>query len=369
LKNLDAVLPDQGDDIRSRHPKIDATIDRALKLWWNGEKCLIFCHYRATGRALRRYISIRLEQQILERAAKSLKSGDHEQARAELDKIADQFFDTNGRLRNEANNLLREVVAAYPDLAQSHEEEIVEIGLRFLRTPSFLIRYFPLDAEDPIEALREAFHRSDNSGLTFKGRITEFCRFLAERCVEDERREFLDALIKIQTGTYRREGKDDDDVTDDIRYLPNVRLANGEVSNALRRRLMLTFNTPFFPEILIASSVLAEGVDLHLDCRFVIHHDLCWNPSTIEQRTGRVDRIGCKAEQANQPIHVYLPFVTATQDEKMFRVVRDRERWFSVIMGEKYSLDEGSTEKLAERVPFPQDAATALSFDLSIRGS
>ena len=89
--------------------------------------------------------------------------------------------------------------------------------------------------------------------------------------------------------------------------------------------------------------------------------------STIEQRTGRVDRIGCKAEQAHQPIHVYLPFVTATQDEKMFRVVRDRERWFSVIMGEKYSLDEGSTEKPAERVPFPEMAAKALGFDLSLQ--
>jgi SNF2 family DNA or RNA helicase len=129
---------------------------------------------------------------------------------------------------------------------------------------------------------------------------------------------------------------------------------------------MLAFNTPFFPEILIASSVLAEGVDLHLDCRFVVHHDLSWNPSTIEQRTGRVDRIGSKAEKARRPIHVYLPFVTATQDEKMFRVVRDRERWFSVVMGEKYQLDEGTTEKLAERIPFPEQAARELAFDLSV---
>jgi len=117
---------------------------------------------------------------------------------------------------------------------------------------------------------------------------------------------------------------------------------------------------------LIASSVLAEGVDLHLDCRFVIHHDLSWNPITFEQRTGRVDRIGAKSERARQSIHVYLPYVTATQDEKMFRVVRDRERWFSVLMGEKYTVDEASTDKLADRVPFPEDAARVLAFDLSI---
>lgn len=90
--------------------------------------------------------------------------------------------------------------------------------------------------------------------------------------------------------------------------LPNVRLANGGVDREDRRRLLLAFNTPFLPEILIASSVLAEGVDLHLDCRHVIHHDLSWNPSTLEQRTGRVDRLGCKAERSG-PSHPHLPSV------------------------------------------------------------
>ncbi len=38
------------------------------------------------------------------------------------------------------------------------------------------------------------------------------------------------------------------------------------------------------------------------------------------------------------PIHVYLPYIAATQDEKMYRVVMDRERWFSVVMGEEYKV-------------------------------
>jgi hypothetical protein len=61
-----------------------------------------------------------------------------------------------------------------------------------------------------------------------------------------------------------------------------------------------------------------------------------------------------------------LPFVTATQDEKMFRVVRDRERWFSVVMGEKYELDEAATDKIADRIPFPEEAARALAFNLAV---
>ena len=67
---------------------------------------------------------------------------------------------------------------------------------------------------------------------------------------------------------------------------------------------------------------MAEGVDLHLECRHVIHHDLDWNPSVLEQRTGRVDRLGSKGEVTGLPIDVYEPFLEATQDEKQFRVVQ-----------------------------------------------
>ena len=71
---------------------------------------------------------------------------------------------------------------------------------------------------------------------------------------------------------------------------------------------MRAFNTPFFPDILVCSQVMGEGVDLQRFCRHVIHHDLDWNPSTIEQRTGRIDRLGCKAE-GRHPIVVYLPYL------------------------------------------------------------
>jgi superfamily II DNA/RNA helicase len=129
---------------------------------------------------------------------------------------------------------------------------------------------------------------------------------------------------------------------------------------------MLTFNTPFYPEVLVASSVMAEGVDLHLNCRYVIHHDLCWNPSTLEQRTGRIDRIGAKVEHCGQPIHVYLPYISETQDEKMYRVVMDRARWFSVVMGEEYKIDARTTERLANRIPLPESVAAELAFRLEV---
>jgi SNF2 family DNA or RNA helicase len=131
---------------------------------------------------------------------------------------------------------------------------------------------------------------------------------------------------------------------------------------------MLTFNTPFFPEVLISSAVMGEGVDLHLECRHTIHHDLDWNPSVLEQRTGRLDRLGSKSELTGQPIVVYEPFLEGTQDERQYRVVKDRERWFNVVMGEKLELDERSTERLAERVELPEAAARELALRLEVVG-
>lgn len=183
---------------------------------------------------------------------------DADAARDELDRLGKQFFDTDGRLRTQAETLVRDVASAYPELGQD-EEAIVDIALRFLRTPSFLVRYFPLAEEDPAAAFGQVFDRIDVSGLTLRRRVDDFCRFLAKRCVAVERREYIEALQRLQTGTFRRESADTDDATDEVRYLPNVRLANGEVPNETRRRLMLAFNTPFFPEILIASSVLAAS--------------------------------------------------------------------------------------------------------------
>jgi len=102
------------------------------------------------------------------------------------------------------------------------------------------------------------------------------------------------------------------------------------------------------------------------NCRHVIHYDLCWGPRNIEQRVGRVDRIGAKVERCGEPIRVYLPYIEATQDEKMHRVVLDRERWFNVVMGEEYTIDARTTERLAKRLPFPEEAARQLAFKLEI---
>lgn len=56
------------------------------------------------------------------------------------------------------------------------------------------------------------------------------------------------------------------------------------------------FSRPEGPSVLLSSEVGGEGVDLQFS-RVVINYDLPWNPMRLEQRIGRVDRLGQAAEK------------------------------------------------------------------------
>ncbi len=65
--------------------------------------------------------------------------------------------------------------------------------------------------------------------------------------------------------------------------------ASGDSSH--RQHLILGFNSPFYPNTLVATSVFQEGVNLHLQCRKVHHYGIAWTPGDNEQRVGRIDRL------------------------------------------------------------------------------
>jgi superfamily II DNA or RNA helicase len=147
--------------------------------------------------------------------------------------------------------------------------------------------------------------------------------------------------------------------------LANVQVATGQTNRERRSRLMRAFNTPFFPDIFVCSEVMGEGVDLQRYCRYVIHHDLAWNPSQIEQRTGRIDRLGCKAENRH-PIHVFLPFISGASDERQFRVMTDREQWFRIVMGQDEVAKLIPDDADHQRPPLPAAFSDGLSFNLEV---
>jgi len=346
LDRLEGILNEDSMQTVKTHPKVDATVMKTIELWKEGEKVLIFCHYLATGAVLRNKIREAMKKEINRMAAKKLKSS-MSNAEAELARVGKRFFDTDSPIRRGFDKAIGSILNDFP-LLDEYRDRIIDITRSYIRTDSFLARFFPLGGDTLSEEMAfKALNRKDSSGMTLELLLRDFFDFMVSHCGEDERDQYLKALDKVRGAS-------------------NVRLANGRTSSEIRQRLMLTFNTPFYPEVLVASMIMAEGVDLHLNCRYVIHHDLCWNPSTLEQRTGRIDRIGAKVEKCRKSISVYLPYVSETQDEKMYRVVMDRERWFKVVMGEKYKVDARTADKMAERLPFPEKAASELAFNLGL---
>lgn len=66
-----------------------------------------------------------------------------------------------------------------------------------------------------------------------------------------------------------------------LRRSERVQFIHGSVGVDTQQRAVDGFNTPLYPEVLIATGVLGEGLDLHRFCRRVIHHDLPWNPANL----------------------------------------------------------------------------------------
>jgi superfamily II DNA or RNA helicase len=360
LDRLRDSLP--GDEAFAEHPKVAAVAERVCDLWARGEKSVVFCHYRITGRALVKHISRRLDARLWAAASERLQTPEEELRR--IARAWNDGFEDDRPLERVLRNAVAHLISAHPDPGAAERERIVDIVRRFVRTESFLGRFVELTADDRAGELERVLGQ-DTGGQTLRARLDAFVALLLGRLTPDERAEYLEALERIHPG-HRYEGPDPSESHGAAVLLPNVRLATGLVPAPVRRRLLLGFNTPFLPEILVASSVMAEGVDLHLNCRHILHHDLDWNPSVIEQRTGRVDRIGAKAEQVGRSIEVSLPYVGGTQDEKMYKVVMDRERWFQVVMGENYRTDEHSTEQAAQRVPLPDSIAQELTLRLEV---
>jgi len=76
----------------------------------------------------------------------------------------------------------------------------------------------------------------------------------------------------------------------------NVAIIHGDVANEQRWNEIERFKDPIGPRVLLSSEVGSEGIDLQF-CRVVVNYDLPWNPMRVEQRIGRIDRVGQQAKR------------------------------------------------------------------------
>jgi superfamily II DNA or RNA helicase len=106
-----------------------------------------------------------------------------------------------------------------------------------------------------------------------------------------------------------------------------VAVLHGGVKKDDRRKIMADFRAGAY-EFVFANKVASEGLDFEF-CSAVINFDLPWNPMEIEQRIGRIDRIGQREEKI-----LVLNFVNEEAiDSRMMARVLDRIGIFESSIG------------------------------------
>ncbi|MCB5247631.1 MAG: DEAD/DEAH box helicase family protein [Candidatus Cloacimonetes bacterium] len=95
-----------------------------------------------------------------------------------------------------------------------------------------------------------------------------------------------------------------------------------------RSRLIDDFRNDTGFSIMLSSRVGSEGIDLQF-CDTIINYDLPWNPMEIEQRIGRIDRIGQKSEV----LHIYNLWMSDTIDDEIVIRLYQRISLFESSIG------------------------------------
>lgn len=103
-------------------------------------------------------------------------------------------------------------------------------------------------------------------------------------------------------------------------------LFNGKMSKNSREWTKHLFKQQ--AKVLLATESGAEGINLQF-CHHVINYDLPWNPMKLEQRIGRVHRLG----QAHD-VHIYNLAVEETIDDHILRVLQGKIETFENVVGE-----------------------------------
>lgn len=81
-------------------------------------------------------------------------------------------------------------------------------------------------------------------------------------------------------------------------------------------------------KILLCTESAAEGLNLQT-CGVLINYDMPWNPMRVEQRIGRLDRIG----QRYTTVRIHNLYYDGTVEAKVYRKLRDRIDAFQTIVG------------------------------------
>lgn len=101
--------------------------------------------------------------------------------------------------------------------------------------------------------------------------------------------------------------------------------------------------------VLLSSEVGAEGLDMQFSS-LEFNYDLPWNPMRLEQRIGRIDRIGQKADK----IRIVNMFCTNTIEDDILQKLYDKINIFKESIGELDEILGRQTREIEEKLLSPE---------------
>jgi hypothetical protein len=133
-----------------------------------------------------------------------------------------------------------------------------------------------------------------------------------------------------------------------LKYLARRLKADGVIATLMmgemgidKDKIIGDFANPQGPSVLLSSEVGSEGIDLQF-CRFIVNYDLPWNPMKVEQRIGRVDRLGQKAER----ISIINLKIENTIEDRILMRLYNRINVFRESIGDLEEILGEVTERL-----------------------
>ena len=116
-----------------------------------------------------------------------------------------------------------------------------------------------------------------------------------------------------------------------------------------KQKIVNEFREESEPAILLSSEVGSEGIDLQF-CRLIVNYDLPWNPMRVEQRIGRLDRLGQKSEA----ISIINMSLEDTIEDKVLLRLYERIKLFEESIGDLEIILGKQTNQLSWRLLDPK---------------
>ncbi len=144
-----------------------------------------------------------------------------------------------------------------------------------------------------------------------------------------------------------------------LRQLPgDVVLLHGGLSRAERRDVERRFRTGQ-AQVLVATDAAGQGLNLHHRCRLVVNLELPWSPLRLEQRIGRVDRLG----QTRRPHAIHLVARHTAEEDIVRRLVVRQERARQRVGEVNDAVGATTEEQVAVAVMTPRGREPSAAVD------